>query len=264
MQIRFKRIKQDRRLERATLRGDAPEAGQAAHGGGDWATVGDVPTDPQFSVFLWYRRLMTFYPNGRQATDPFFQSHTGGHPYTYSQALRDLRTMLRRHGTDVAYGLHGLRVTGYNLSREANGQELTVAHGGWQSDAHYRYQRFALDEVANMAARMVDADAPYGLPQAAADLAAARAPVTRGEASAAAAPPPVRAADGEASAPEFSDSEGEVGDPSPDRTLRSAGVSVPPVVAGVPVPTTVGASVRRHTPPRTRAGRGGRGASSSA
>ena len=52
--------------------------------------------------------------------------------------------MLARVGTDLAYGIHGLRVTGYNLCKQARGAEVAAAHGLWQPQSHSRYARFDL------------------------------------------------------------------------------------------------------------------------
>ena len=44
---------------------------------------------------------------------------------------------------------------GYNLSKCANGLELTVAHGGWRSEAHDRYERFQHSSILSIPARML-------------------------------------------------------------------------------------------------------------
>ena len=44
---------------------------------------------------------------------------------------------------------------GYNLGKAAVGEALTVAHGGWKSSAHSRYERFANSRVLSMPAAMV-------------------------------------------------------------------------------------------------------------
>ena len=70
--------------------------------------------------------------------------------------MADLKAMLGRVSPDdVKYGLHGLRVTGYNLSIAANGEDVTVAHGLWTQGAHSRYARFSLRTIFGMAARMM-------------------------------------------------------------------------------------------------------------
>ena len=58
--VRFKSIKQDRRIERPEARGDhrleVPQ-GEASRGGSDWSFVGDLPGHA-LSPFKWYRLLM--------------------------------------------------------------------------------------------------------------------------------------------------------------------------------------------------------------
>ena len=70
-------------------------------------------------------------------------------------------TMLERVGADPTLRPHGVRVQGYNDSKAANGVDLTQVHGRWASESHTAYARFQTRDVANMAARMVGADAPY-------------------------------------------------------------------------------------------------------
>ena len=153
--VRFKGIKQDPRIQRPTARGDGTERGAAAHGGADWSYVGDVP-DSLWSVFAWYRALMEFYPSGRQPEDPFFYDMSRRAPYTYSNGLTDMHHVLEQvNPDDTDYGLHPLRVSGYNDSKGANGLEVTVAHGRWESDAHTVYDRFGMRQVLSMAARSV-------------------------------------------------------------------------------------------------------------
>ena len=70
--VRFKSIKQVRRIERPEARGDhrldVPQ-GEAAKGGSDWSFVGDLPGHA-LSPFKWYRLLMGFYPGGRGQRRP--------------------------------------------------------------------------------------------------------------------------------------------------------------------------------------------------
>ena len=152
--VRFKAIKQDPRIERANARGDGTERGASRKGGADWSYVGKVPGSI-FCPFLWYRRFMSFFSAARCATDPFFLARDQRRPYTYTAAMADLKMFLARVGSDTDFGIHGLRVAGYNASKSAVGLELTVAHGGWESSAHSRYERFPLRTVFSMAASMV-------------------------------------------------------------------------------------------------------------
>ena len=65
-------------------------------------------------------------------------------------------------------GLHGLRVSGYTHGCRGSGRELAVAHGGWESDAHERYDRFSRAEVLALPAaivRQVDDAASPPLPR---------------------------------------------------------------------------------------------------
>ena len=50
-------------------------------------------------------------------------------------------------------GFHGLRVEGYNLSKLGNGEDITVAHGLWKSNAHTRYQRFKMSQIIDIPRR---------------------------------------------------------------------------------------------------------------
>ena len=144
--VRFKKIKQDPRITRPA----------AAPGDGDWAYVGDAP-EP-FSVLKWFRSYMQFFPHGRAPEDPFFLARDRTRPYTYSAAMSDLRQRCERIGVDGGlYGIHGLRVEGYNASLRANGEKRTVAHGLWSGPpAAGRYLRLSVpNEIVPMADNMV-------------------------------------------------------------------------------------------------------------
>ena len=132
---------------------------------------------------------MSFYDGPRDPASPFFMARDRRRPYTYTAAMADLKTMLLRVGTDAAYGLHGLRVEGYNCSKEENGEELTVAHGGWQAGSNSRYDRFKLYRVLNIAAGMVGEDGAYSDNAAVRPRQIQRATLVRGTGEA--APPPV-------------------------------------------------------------------------
>ena len=82
-------------------------------------------------------------------------------PYTYGALMADFRKKLAAVGADVKLGPHGIRVRAYNDSRDANGEELTVAHGGWRSGAHSRYARFAQRAVLGIPAAMLGVVNPF-------------------------------------------------------------------------------------------------------
>ena len=107
---------------------------------------------------------MAFHGRKRPDAQPFYLDKDQRRPYTYSCGLNDFRSLLGRvSGCDPKdYGLHSLRVTGYNLAKQSVGEELTVAHGGWKSSAHSRDGRFEfmLGKVLAMPAAMVGAPPP--------------------------------------------------------------------------------------------------------
>ena len=100
---------------------------------------------------------MSFYEGPRDPEAPFFMDRDRTRPYTYTNASKDLKSALGRASTDTNFGLHGFRVTGYNESKEANGEDVTVAHGGWKPGSNSRYDRFSLSVVFGMARRMLGA-----------------------------------------------------------------------------------------------------------
>ena len=149
LMVQFKGFKQDPRCERPTAKG------------GDWAVVGDVAEDNLFSVRYWYTLVVKLAGRPRGKEEPFFLAKavdpsTGQrYPYSYSCALSDFRRHLAAVGADTSLGLHGLRVLGYNLSLRGNGEGITVAQGGWMSEAHDRYHRFSAGEVLSIPAGML-------------------------------------------------------------------------------------------------------------
>lgn len=153
--VRFKRIKQDQRILR-------PEA----LGEGDWVYVGDVP-GTIFSVFDWYRLLMTFYPDGREQNAPMFMAKDRVRTYTYRCASDDHKRLIIACGRDpkVEGTLHGARVGGNDgvTTNHPKGAEMAQAHGGWKSaKAKARYDRFFVSrDVAPIPAYIVGVANPY-------------------------------------------------------------------------------------------------------
>lgn len=149
--IRLKVIKQDPRMER-------PEAS----GGEDWVYVGDVE-DPDFSPTMWLRRVYAFHGQARALTDPFFVDTNRVRVLTYGAAMKHFRTLLARvsdWATAMLYGLHCLRVSGWNGARQGPaGEECAVAHGGWHGGSQRRYDRFGRDEILGLPAAILGAPA---------------------------------------------------------------------------------------------------------
>ena len=64
-------------------------------------------------------------------------------------------------GDDDAYGIHGLRVAGYNACKATSGDEVASVHGGWHGDSASRYGRFSLRLIFGIAARMCEEPSGY-------------------------------------------------------------------------------------------------------
>lgn len=140
---------------------DIKQATAADRPGGsdDWIYLGLVPEDYEggiWSLARWYRLLMAFYPEGRpDPTAPFFLDREQARWYTYNNALTDARRLWVRGTKSVEwndYGLHGLRVLGYNRAVEGVGELLTACHGRWALDkasgpAHRQYRRFTMAQI---------------------------------------------------------------------------------------------------------------------
>ena len=163
LMLRLKRIKQDQRIER-------PEARE-----GDWIWLGDTPSDTLFSVKAWTHRLFALHGAARDADSPFFVAPANrSHPLTYDSGMRHVRALWAKASSaeeSKRYGLHGLRVTGYTLAKRGAGDTLAVAHGGWKSDAHERYERFSASQVLALPAAMLAAGAADACDQRYCELA---------------------------------------------------------------------------------------------
>ena len=167
--VRFKGIKQDPRIERGSAKHSVDwlpfDASDAADGRGrDWVPIGDVPDDPLFSVASWYQSFVRALARDRLPDDPMFWARDRTRAYTYRCLLADFKAALARVDGDVSLGPHGLRVLGYNLSKRGNGVELTVAHGGWMSEGHSRYERFSQIAVLGIPAGMLGFQSSFGAP----------------------------------------------------------------------------------------------------
>ena len=132
-----------------------------AQGDGDWSIIGDVD-DPKWSIVEWYTKLQRFHGHRADTRAPFFIEQAnpgrGARPLIYRVALAAFKDRQRRVGVsdeDLA-GLHGLRVAGWNGTKDVLGPELAQAHGGWTSvRGCTRYSRFALSLVAQIPSAIV-------------------------------------------------------------------------------------------------------------
>ena len=151
--LRLKVIKQDPRMER-------PEAS----GNEDWVYIGDVD-DREFSTFSWLQRVYAFHGAARSPTEPFFMSADRLHVLTYDTAMAQFRRLLARVSdatTSKLYGLHSLRVSGWNGARTGpEGEEVAVAHGGWHGGSQRRYDRFDASSVLGLPAVILSAAAHH-------------------------------------------------------------------------------------------------------
>ena len=148
LKIRFRVIKQDPRVERPEARGD-----------GDWSFVGDVP-DSKWSPILWYVRLQQFHGRRADRRGPMFLDPDMRRPLIYSKFRAQFQEAQRAVGVPDAElaGPHGLRVEGFNNTKNALGTELAVAHGLWSSAAWKRYDRFGMERVVRIPAAIAGVD----------------------------------------------------------------------------------------------------------
>ena len=155
--VRFKGVKQDKRLERPSIRGshDMPFEDESTGVGHDWVPIGDIPGDPTFSISFWYMAFVRTLGRTRKGDEPMFLARDQRREYTYPCLMSDLHARQEHLGLDTRNTPHGLRVLGYNLSKSSNGEDLTVAHGGWMSSAHDRYERFPLSQQLSIPANML-------------------------------------------------------------------------------------------------------------
>ena len=256
--VRFKGIKQDPRLERDGAAGDGYEWGAAASlGGYDFTYVGDVPGSV-FSVFLWFRRFMSFFSQGRDPQDYMFLDPDRTRPLTYRVLTGQFKAALVAVGYEgPPVGLHGVRVEGYNNNKAANGEDVAAVQGLWmgpKAGGHGRYNRFSMVQVSNTPARMLGQDDTY------ADAAQPRR-ISRN------LQPAFQAAEGDGDGPVVVNLASPASSGSGEGSSSSGhgrGGDWTPGNGGVPAPGIMAAhlplAAPRRSPPASRRGRGrGRG-----
>ena len=152
----FGSIKQDKRSKRAKRDPDKRE----------WKPVGEATG--LLSMLSWYTLYLQFVGESRDPELPFFVASDGRYA-VYSELLDGFRAaMCRVPGVDMdmamKYGLHGLRVLGYNCWRAANGEDVAKLQGGWGSEAHRSYGRETLEQVLSVPQRAANYAASHALP----------------------------------------------------------------------------------------------------
>ena len=126
--------------------------------------MGDVPGSV-FSIFLWFRRFMSFFSQGRDPQDYMFLDPDRTRPLTYRVLTGQFKAALVAVGYEgPPVGLHGIRVEGYNNNKSANGEDIAAVQGLWmgpKAGGHGRYNRFSMVQVSNIPARMLGHDDTY-------------------------------------------------------------------------------------------------------
>ena len=150
LRVRFRVIKQDPRIERPEASGD-----------GDWVIIGEVPGGSKFCPVAWFLRLQRFHGTRPNKRGPMFVDPDMVRPLLYSKLRAQFSAMQRRVGVpeDELTGPHGLRVGGYNRTKNALGEAVAVVQGGWKSSAHKRYDRFAMATIVRIPAVIAGVDA---------------------------------------------------------------------------------------------------------
>ena len=146
--VRFRAIKQDKRVERPEAAGD-----------GDWAVLGEIPGS-HFCPIMWFLRLQRFYGHRPDKRGPFFLDPDGVRPLIYGKALdafHDLQRAVNVSADELA-GLHGLRVEGHNSTKNGLGAGIAQAHGLWKSNAVRRYDRYSMGQVVRIPAVIMGVD----------------------------------------------------------------------------------------------------------
>jgi hypothetical protein len=152
----FGAIKQDKQSKRARRDPDHRE----------WKPVGEAAGI--LSMMYWFRLYLTFVGEKRDMESPFFIKADGRHA-VYSELLDAFRmAMAKTEGMTMEkakrYGLHGLRVLGYNCWRGAKGEDVAQLQGGWGSDAHRSYGRDMLLEILQVPQLAANYAALHSLP----------------------------------------------------------------------------------------------------
>ena len=112
--------------------------------------VGDIEGS-LFNLKYWLACYLKLRGAGKDG-DPFFVNEDGT-TLTYQVILDYMRLVFRRFMTRAeaaVYGIHGMRVAGYNCARLGKDPELAQLQGDWGTTACLRYERKRREEVITL------------------------------------------------------------------------------------------------------------------
>jgi hypothetical protein len=136
-----------------------------ARGDGDWSVIGSIPGSI-FCLNTWLLKLMEFHGPAPDPDSPMFLARDRVRPLLYRSFGNEFTKRQVRVGVEEEdlTTPHGLRVAGYNRTKEKLGTPLAGAHGGWaqkedkDSAGNTRYDRFPLLLVIRIAACIAGVD----------------------------------------------------------------------------------------------------------
>jgi hypothetical protein len=119
----------------------------------EWKPVGNATGC--MNMRFWLLLYCSMRPENDDLNTAFFVT-SDGLPLLYHHLLNDMRMLFCKvQGItwEIAkrFGLHGLRVLGYNAGRAAMGEDVAALQGGWFSSCHQTYGRDTLNKILGMA-----------------------------------------------------------------------------------------------------------------
>lgn len=119
----------------------------------EWKPVGNATGC--MNMRFWLELYCSMRPANDDLDTAFFVT-SDGLPLLYHHLLNDMRLLfckVQGITLEIAkrFGLHGLRVLGYNAGRAAMGEDVAALQGGWFSSCHQTYGRDTLNKILSMA-----------------------------------------------------------------------------------------------------------------
>ena len=115
----------------------------------EWKPVGNATGC--MNMRFWLELYCSMRPANDDLDTAFFVT-SDGLPLLYHHLLNDMRLLfckVQGITLEIAkrFGLHGLRVLGYNAGRAAMGEDVAALQGGWFSSCHQTYGRDTLNKI---------------------------------------------------------------------------------------------------------------------